>query len=106
MPSPTTMQNLTLASAQHLMNQGHITPAHHAKIKAAAMKMPKMAFAKSPAPKLQIPKKPVANAFGALGGPQQAQGPVPGVPGVPGMGGVPGAPTALPGLAGLSSSDE
>ena len=75
------MNNLTLASAQHLMNQGHITPQHHAKIKAAVMKMPKMGFAKSPAPKLNVPKKPVANIFGALGGmsPQQAQAPIPGV---------------------------
>lgn len=28
----TTMRNLTLASAKHLLTEGHITPAHHARI--------------------------------------------------------------------------
>lgn len=81
--------NLTLASAQHLANMGHITPAHHAKIKAAAIKFPKMKFAASPPPKLNLKRpKGVATAFGSLAGPQQAQAPIPGTLGING-----GAPT-------------
>lgn len=75
------MHNLTLASAKHLMMMGHITPEHHAKI-VHAVKMKKMAFAKSPAPKL---------SFGSMK-PQQAQVPIPavGMPGpVPGLAGTP-----------------
>ena len=44
MMNPSAMRNLTLASAKHLVTQGHITPAHHAKIKKAVMpKAPMMA---------------------------------------------------------------
>lgn len=60
------MRNLTLASAKHLMTQGHITPAHHAKIVAAVK------------PPSARPRKPHASAFGSLV-PQQAQAPIPGV---------------------------
>lgn len=62
-----TMRNLTLASAKHLMTAGHITPAHHAKI-VASVKMPGM----------RKPKKPPGASFGSLM-PQQAQAPIPGV---------------------------
>lgn len=62
------MRNLTLASAKHLLSQGHITPQHHQKIIAAAMAAPKI-------PKM--PKAPKLAAFGALGRPQQAQAPIP-----------------------------
>lgn len=73
------MRNLTLASAQHLLTQGHITPQHHAKI-VASVKPRKMPFAKSPAPRM----------FGSLGmRPQQAQAPIPAV----GMGVPPSIPT-------------
>ncbi len=57
------MRNLTLASAKHLMNEGHITPAHHARI-ARTVKLPK-------------PVKP--RMFGSLA--QQAQAPIPGAEG-------------------------
>lgn len=30
--NPATLKNLTLASAKHLVSQGHITPAHHKRI--------------------------------------------------------------------------
>lgn len=58
------MRNLTLASAKHLMNEGHITQAHHARI-TRKLKMPS-------------PVKP--RMFGSLM-PQQAQAPIPGVEG-------------------------
>lgn len=74
------MNNLTLASAKHLLSQGHITPAHHQKIVAAATApaLPAMAQA------AKMPKMKKAPGFGALAkapafAPQQAQGPVPGV---------------------------
>jgi hypothetical protein len=41
------MRNLTLASAKHLLNMGHITPAHHKRIVAAAA-----------APSLKMPTQP------------------------------------------------
>ena len=69
------MRNLTLASAKHLLSQGHITPAHHQKITAAAMAAPKLPAA----PKM--PKMPRPPGFGALGRPQQAQAPIPTDPG-------------------------
>jgi hypothetical protein len=75
------MRNLTLASAKHLLNMGHITPAHHAKIVAAST-MPKMAT---------MPKPPKA-AFGALAAPPP--GLQPGVQGMP----QPGAAPQIPGL--------
>jgi hypothetical protein len=74
------MRNLTLASAKHLLTQGHITPAHHQRIVAAASaptlpKMPTM-------PGMGKPKKPPAG-FGSLTAPpslvpQQVQAPTPG----------------------------
>lgn len=59
------MQALTLASARHLLNQGHITPQHHARIAASvgAVKKPK--------------KPPAVRGFGSLA--QQAQAPIPGI---------------------------
>lgn len=59
------MQALTLASAKHLLNQGHITPAHHARIVASvgAVKKPKRALA--------------VQGFGSLA--QSAQAPIPGI---------------------------
>lgn len=76
------MRNLTLASAKHLLAQGHITKAHHKKIMdtMAAPKMPKM-------PKL--PKGPGLN-FGAL---SKMAAPLP----------QPGAQASIPGVGGGSS---
>lgn len=77
------MHNLTLASAKHLLNQGHITPAHHAKIVAASAAMPQMA-APQAMPTMPKPKKP-PGGFGSLAKAaapplgQQAQSPIPGV---------------------------
>lgn len=63
-----TMRNLTLASAKHLVSQGHITKPHHAKImakvKAPAMKQPSM---QPPA----APKSPIK--FGKPMGPLPSQ---------------------------------
>ena len=73
------MQNLTLASAKHLLTQGHLTPAHHAKI-VAAVKMPKMKMPGFPQP----PKAP--GGFGALA--KNAAAPLP----------IPGAQPTIPGL--------
>ena len=77
------MRNLTLASAKHLLTQGHITPAHHAKIVAAAglPKMPMM-------PKLPKMQKAAQGGFGSLDKGampmmQQGQAPIPGVSGGP-----------------------
>lgn len=62
------MRNLTLASAKHLLSEGHITPQHHQRIVAAVT------------PSLKRPKAP---AMGGMGGgfgrllPQQAQAPIP-----------------------------
>jgi hypothetical protein len=81
MKSPSHMRNLTLASAKHLLSQGHITPAHHAKIIAAAS-IPKM---------LTMPKMP-AGPFGALAKKPAVPPPVPA--------GMPGAPAAVPGVSG------
>ena len=86
------MRNLTLASAKHLLTQGHITPAHHQKIVAAAglPTMPKL-------PKLPKMQKAAPGGFGSLAkaavGPmmQQGQAPIPGVSG--------GPPVIPPGMA-------
>lgn len=59
------LRALTLASAKHLMTQGHITPAHHARIVAAVAPVKR--------------KQPVMRGFGSLAGAQQAQAPIPGV---------------------------
>ena len=87
------MRTLTLASAKHLLTQGHITPAHHAKIVAAAglPKMPMM-------PKLpKMQQKAVPGGFGSLAkaaaGPMMQQGQAP----IPGVGS--GPPVIPPGLA-------
>lgn len=90
------MRNLTLASAKHLLSQGHITPAHHQKIVGAAMSAGPTSGALAPAPTMPkmptMPKGPVSGAFGSLGRkkkvaapmfPQQAQAPIPGVGGPP-----------------------
>ena len=54
MMNPAAMRNLTLASAKHLVSQGHITPAHHKKIqKAVKAAPPKMA-----PPSMQPPGPP------------------------------------------------
>lgn len=68
------MRNLTLASAKHLMTQGHITPAHHAAIVAAV--------------KPKRHKQAAARTFGSMI-PQQAQAPIPAV-------GMPGAEPGIP----------
>ena len=85
------MRNLTLASAKHLLTQGHITPAHHAKIVAAAglPKMPMM-------PKLPKMQKAAQGGFGSLAKgamPMMQQGQAP----IPGVGS--GPPVIPPGLA-------
>lgn len=75
------MRNLTLASAKHLMTQGHITPAHHARIVSSIVGPPAtaletvrehMAF-RTPAKRK---KAPPVRGFGSLA--QQAQAPIPG----------------------------
>jgi hypothetical protein len=58
------MKALTIASAKHLLTQGHITPAHHAAI-VGSVKPKKLKPAATP-------------RFGSLA-PQQAQAPVPAV---------------------------
>jgi hypothetical protein len=64
------MRALTLASAKHLMNQGHITPEHHARIVAAV----------SPTKPIRRQKAPQGiRGFGSLA--QQAQAPIPGISG-------------------------
>lgn len=60
------MRALTLASAKHLMTQGHITPQHHARIVAAVAPVK---------PKRRTP--PAMRGFGSLA--QQAQAPIPGI---------------------------
>ena len=86
------MRNLTLASAKHLLTQGHITPAHHQKIVAAAG-LPKMPMLPK-MPKMQ--KAP--GGFGSLAksaatpmSMQQGQAPIPGISG--------GPPVIPPGMA-------
>jgi hypothetical protein len=74
------MRNLTLASAKHLLTQGHISPAHHQRIVAAAAAMPTLPTM----PKMKKPQKP-PGGFGSLAKmaappfAQQAQTPIPGV---------------------------
>lgn len=63
------MRALTLASAKHLLSQGHITPQQHAGI-----------VAKVGAPKRKKPPQPV-RGFGSLA--QQAQAPIPGLGAIP-----------------------
>lgn len=86
------MQNLTLASAQHLLNQGHITPDHHKKIVAKAMQMKPMKMPGQPKP-----YKPPA-AFGSLAKGVATPLPTPGAQApIPGVGG--GPPVIPPGMA-------
>lgn len=70
------MRALTLASAKHLLNMGHITPAHHARITTGAPAAAEMAGMEREAKM----KKPRARPFGSLK-PQQAQAPIPGAMG-------------------------
>lgn len=78
MMNPSAMRNLTLASAKHLVSQGHITKAHHAKIQ-KAMKAP-MPAAMSPGPPMP-PAMPPMGAAGPVGGGMGM--PPDGAPGVP-----------------------
>lgn len=57
------MRNLTIASAKHLLNEGHLTQAHHARITR----------------KLKLPAPVKPRMFGSLA--QQAQAPIPGIEG-------------------------
>lgn len=70
------MRNLTLASAKHLLSQGHITPQHHARIIAAATlpKMPKMPKMAKPPGFGQL-AAPVLPPQGLPGGLAPAAGP-------------------------------
>lgn len=76
------LRNLTLASAKHLLTQGHITPAHHARIvssvsgAAAVSEMRGMEAASR-----RHKKPPAARGFGSLA--QQAQAPIPATDGGP-----------------------
>jgi len=87
--TPSHMRNLTRASAKHLLQQGHITQAHHDRIAASIAAPP--GIPKMPA----LPKAP----FGAIGKKRPVAAPLP-VPGaaasLPDM----GAPTAVPGVTG------
>lgn len=84
--NPTTMRNLTMASAKHLLGQGHITKPHHAKIMknlaAPAMASMKAPGAMAPGPKLPA-MRPGAPQAGGLQVPMgaldasQGQGPAP-----------------------------
>jgi hypothetical protein len=76
-----TMRNLTMASAKHLLSQGHISKPHHAKIMAKAGSVPgapkpPALGAMAPAPK--VPKMtamaPPAVPMGALDATQPKQG--------------------------------
>jgi hypothetical protein len=88
MMNPAQMRNLTLASAKHLVNQGHISPAKHAKIKlAVGPKPPKMAQPGMGAPKSPVKfMPPVAQPIDPnapppvpqMGALDAAQGPMPG----------------------------
>lgn len=72
------MRNLTLASAKHLMQAGHITERQHASIvnkvsgSAASREMASMER------QAKRKKPPAARGFGSLV--QQAQAPIPGAP--------------------------
>jgi hypothetical protein len=68
------MNSLTLASAQHLRTMGHITPAHHAQIKASVTTGP--AAAKEMAGMERQAKRKKPRPFGSMI-PQQAQAPIP-----------------------------
>ena len=57
--NPTTMRNLTMASAKHLLTAGHISQGHHAKI------MKKVAMPAAPQMKAPSPMK--APPMGAPG---------------------------------------
>jgi hypothetical protein len=79
--NPNTMRNLTMASAKHLLSQGHISKPHHAKIVAkvkvaGAPKPPAAGTPMAPAPKM--PKMtvgaPPAVPMGALDATQPRQG--------------------------------
>jgi hypothetical protein len=76
------MNNLTLASAKHLMNMGHITPQHHAKIVGSIKPLKLAPPPQTPALKIAGPKGAKAG-FGSLVQPQQAQAPIPGAMGAP-----------------------
>jgi hypothetical protein len=76
------LRNLTLASAKHLLSQGHITPAHHQRIVSAASAPTMPTMPKLPAgPFGSLAKKKKAVAPPVF--PQQAQAPIPGVGGPP-----------------------
>jgi hypothetical protein len=79
--NPNTMRNLTMASAKHLLAQGHISKPHHAKIMTKIKAGPKPPAAGAPmAPAPKMPKMtagaPPAVPMGALDAtqPQQGQG--------------------------------
>lgn len=68
---PAVLRNLTMASAKHLLNAGHITAAHHSKImkKVAAPAAPQTPGAMAPPPpamKMQAGAPSPAVPMGAL----------------------------------------
>ena len=78
--NPSALKNLTLASAKHLMTQGHISPGSHKKI----VKKVKAAGHQQPMPQPTPPpmEPPAAPSFGALDG---GMGMGAGAPGAGGM---------------------
>ena len=75
-----TMRNLTMASAKHLLSQGHISKPHHAKIM-TKMKAGGVPGAPKPPPLVAAPKMPKMTAgappavpMGALDATQPRQG--------------------------------
>lgn len=70
---PHTNRALTLASAAHLLQQGHITKPKHDEIVAKVR-------AVAPIRRQKPPRMP-AMGFGSLAQPQQAQAPIPGISG-------------------------
>lgn len=60
--NPAALRNLTLASAKHLVSQGHISSAHHAKI----LKKAKIKAAPGPMPAMKLADETGPGAFGSL----------------------------------------
>lgn len=71
------MKNLSLASARHLLSQGHITPEHHARIVRKVSGAPAVREMRGMETAAKRKKPPVARGFGSLA--QQAQAPIPAV---------------------------
>lgn len=75
---------LTLASAKHLLNQGHITHQQHAGIVAKVGGAPAVKEMRGMESAAKRHKKPPVRGFGSLAGAQQAQAPIPSLGAGPG----------------------